>query len=482
MLHDLRDPSLFPKLNSEQMALCREVGETIHLHDGELLFEAGKSEYHLYVVESGGLRISRGTGTEEILLAVQGPGEFTGELSLLTGAEPKATGVALGATTVYRIRADQLRQLLCQDSPLGKVFITVLALRSQQVGLYFSQQEKMAALGRMSAGLAHELNNPATAARRASALLLERVLEAPVRMSSIEKRYSPEHLNFIQAFAKKIREQSLVRVELDPIERSDREQEVISWLEGHDIPLVDEIACQLVAYGATPANLRQWQAMLGETFVPALFWVATVTGLFELARDIESSTGRISELVSALKEYTYMDRAKLQDIDVRHGLDNTLKLLHHKLKNGITVKRQYAPDLPTICAYAGELNQVWTNLIDNAIDAMKGKGVLTISTFAQGDRVVVDICDNGSGIAPQVQNHIFEPFFTTKAVGQGTGLGLDISYRIVTYRHGGEIKVRSNPGETCFSVYLRKNPPKLDERAELAAQAQPVTHTQSSER
>lgn len=481
MLHDMRDPNLFPKLDDEQMAFCRQVGEPVHLKDGEILFESGKGEYCLYVVESGRLRILRGIGPEEMIVAAQGPREFTGELGFLTGAAPKATATALGETTVYRICPDQFRQLLCRNSPLGAVLLTVLARRSKQAGLYFGQQEKMAALGRMSAGLAHELNNPAAAARRASAMLLEKVLETPVRMSAIEKRYSPEHRKFIQTVARKVREQSLQRVALDPLEQSDREQEVISWLEEHEVPQADEIACQLVANGATPAVLEKWRVMLGDTFVPALFWVATVTGLFELARDIETSTERISDLVSALKEYTYMDRAKLQDIDVHHGLENTLKILHHKLKNGITIKRKYAADLPPICAYAGELNQVWTNLIDNAIDAMKGQGVLAIRTFNEGDRVVVEICDNGCGIPPEIQNHIFEPFFTTKAVGQGTGLGLDISYRIITYRHGGEIKVRSRPGETCFSVYLRKNPPKIDDLMEQAFEVNGATRTGSNE-
>ncbi|HEX4807723.1 MAG TPA: ATP-binding protein [Bryobacteraceae bacterium] len=472
MLHDLRDPKLFPKLTDEQMALCRAVGETVHLQDGELLFEEGKGPIFLAVIESGRLKISRGTGLDETLLAAHGPGEFSGELSVLTGGVAKANARALGETTLYQISGDQLRQMLCENSPLGNVFLTVLARRSQQAGMYFSQQEKMAALGRMSAGLAHELNNPAAAARRASKSLLEAVLEAPVRMSQIEKRYSPEHRNFIQTFARGIREKSLMQLDLDPLERSDREQDVISWLEEHEVPGADEIACQLVMDGVTPAGLEKWQAMLGETFVHAIHWVAIVTGLSELARDIETSTERISELVAALKEYTYMDRAQLQDIDVHHGLDNTLKILQHKLKRGVTVRREYAADLPTICAYAGELNQVWTNLIDNAIDAMNGKGVLTIHTFSEGDRVVVEICDTGPGIPVDVQNQIFEPFFTTKEVGQGTGLGLDISYRIVTHRHGGEIKVRSQPGGTCFEVYLRRNPPKEDEHLNSAANVQ----------
>ncbi|MGC2656661.1 MAG: ATP-binding protein [Bryobacteraceae bacterium] len=484
MLHDLRDPKLFPKLTPDQMDLCRQLGDTVHLHDGETLFEAGKGEYCIYVVESGRLRILRGFGPEEQIIAAQGPGEFTGELSVLTGAQPMATATAIGDTSVYRICPDRLRKLVCEDSPLGKIFITVLAHRSQQVGMYFSQQEKMAALGRMSAGLAHELNNPATAARRASALLIEKVLETPVRMSAIEKRFTAEHREFIQAFARKIKDRAVPQIELDPIERSDREQEVLTWLEEHDVPRPEDIACQLVSHGVTPAILEQWRNKLGETFVHALFWVATVTGLAELAADIESSTGRIADLVCALKEYTYMDRAKLQDIDVHHGLDNTLKILHHKWKNGVVVRRLYAPDLPSICAYAGELNQVWTNLIDNAIDAMNGKGTLTIRTFAAGDRIGVEICDTGSGIPLEIQSRIFEPFFTTKAVGQGTGLGLDISYRIITHRHGGQIKLRSRPGETCFVVFLRKSPPKADERLEEARETEPETvmHTQSSER
>jgi signal transduction histidine kinase len=192
-----------------------------------------------------------------------------------------------------------------------------------------------------------------------------------------------------------------------------------------------------------------------------IFWMEATIRLTALASDVESSTDRIAELVSALKQYSYMDQAKYQEVDVRSSIEITLKIMHHKLKSGVVVKREFAQDLPKICAYAGELNQVWTNLIDNAIDAMDGHGVLTIRTRQVDKSIVVEISDNGKGIAPEIQNRIFEPFFTTKTQGNGTGLGLDITYRIVVYRHGGHIRLRTQPGcGTTFEVELPIQPPK----------------------
>jgi signal transduction histidine kinase len=202
---------------------------------------------------------------------------------------------------------------------------------------------------------------------------------------------------------------------------------------------------------------------MGASFIKGLYWLETVTRLSALARDIESSTDRISELVGALKEYSYMDQARFQEIDVRNGIESTLKIMHHKLKNGVEVRREFSPDVPKICAYVGELNQVWTNLIDNAVDAMDGHGVLTLRTRPVAEGLVVEVSDTGKGIPADIIDRIYEPFFTTKRQGNGTGLGLDITYRVVVYRHGGTIQVRSEPGETVFSVQLPIKPPREED-------------------
>jgi signal transduction histidine kinase len=463
MLHDLRDLKLFPILTAEQIEKCAAVGERIKLHDGDIVYKEGSADYPLCVVTAGRVRISSMTGGEDNLLALHEPGEFTGEISMLAGGKTFTTARAIGETEVIRISPAKLRHLIGENSPIGDMLLSAMILRSKQVGMYFNHEEKLAALGKMSAGLAHELNNPASAARRAAALMLEAVFETPIRISEVDTRNTPEQREAIKQFTHAIQEYTKQPHCLDPLEQSDREQELLDWLEAHHIPRSEELACTFSVSGLTTKTLETWSAKLGEAFTRGLFWAETVTRLSELARDIESSTGRIAELVGAMKEYTYMDQARFQEIDVHKGLESTLKIMHHKLKNGIEVRREFGVNLPKICAYAGELNQVWTNLIDNAIDAMNGRGILTIRTGLEEQRVFVEICDNGPGIPIEHQNRIFDPFFTTKAVGKGTGLGLDITYRIVTYRHGGEIRLRTREGETCFAVYLLQNPPRESE-------------------
>ena len=472
MLHDPNDRQLFPKLTPEDVESCVAVGQIFSFEDGEIVFRAGVDEYCLNVVLSGHLQIFIYEGDEESLVAVHGPGEFSGEMSMLAGNQtPKATAKASGNTKVARICREKLRQLIGENARTADVLLTAMAKRSQQIAFMRNQDEKLAALGKMSAGLAHELNNPAAAAQRSASMLLEAVFDIPARLSQVDGRFTQEQREYIRQFGATMREKVNVPNALDPLEQSDREQEFLDWLEEHHFPRADEIACTLASTSLGTEDLENWRGKLGEAFVRALFWAETVTRLSELARDIESSVGRISELVSAMKEYTYMDQAKFQVVDVHAGLESTLKVMHHKLKHGVEVRREYDKTLPAICAYAGELNQVWTNLIDNAIDAMNGKGILTIRTMLEEDRLVVDICDTGAGIPAENLCRIFEPFFTTKPVGKGTGLGLDISYKIITNRHGGEVRVRSKPGETCFQVLLPQTPPREHEMLQVAQEA-----------
>ena len=324
------------------------------------------------------------------------------------------------------------------------------------------QEEKLAALGKMAAGLAHELNNPATAARRASKLMFEAVVETPVRMLSFDKNFTAEEQRNLREFATAYTK-APSKDRLDPLEQSDREQELYDWLEQHEIPRADEIAPVLAEAGIMTDGLAHWHSKLPKNFTKGVFWLETVIRLSTLARDIETSTDRIAELVGALKEYSYMDQVNFQEVNVHQGLENTLKIMNHKLKHGVTVKREYESELPRICGHAGELNQVWTNLIDNAVDAMDGSGTLTIRSRHCEQYVFLEFIDTGKGIPDAIRNRIFEPFFTTKPQGKGTGLGLDITYRIVVYRHGGCVRVRSKPGETVFEVQLPIRPPKESE-------------------
>jgi len=317
-------------------------------------------------------------------------------------------------------------------------------------------QEKMASLGKLSAGMAHELNNPAAAAQRGSAQLQATFSKwQNVQLKMGEQRLDRTHLGKLVELDRMVRERTKRPPELNALARSDREAALEQWLEGRDLDNAWESVPALANLGYGEDGLAE----LAEDFTPQQFslvieWLGCTHAIYSLAAEIGLSTGRIVEIVRALKSYTYMDQAPVQSVDVREGLDNTLIILHNKLKKGVTVHREYAADLPVIQAYASELNQVWTNIIDNAIDAMGGEGVLIVRARQEGAWVVVEIEDNGPGIPAEIESKIFDPFFTTKNPGEGTGLGLNISRNLVVQKHHGLITVKSKPGSTCFLVRL----------------------------
>lgn len=316
------------------------------------------------------------------------------------------------------------------------------------------QQEKMAALGKMSAGLAHELNNPGAAARRASCQLRENFQELQT-LSLQLNLLSKEQIKIITDIQRQATEKATCAAKLDPLTQSDREDEITDWLEDHNVSNGWKLAPTLVNGFLDTEKLDFLADNIPEDCLGSVLkWLEASLASYGLIDEIEQSTTRISQLVKAIKGYSYMDRAPLQEIDIHEGIENTLLILHHRLKHGVIINRNYDRNLPKICVYAGELNQVWTNLIDNAIDAMNGKGDLTISTCKDGDCIVVEIIDTGVGIPLAIQSRIFEPFFTTKGVGKGTGLGLEIAYRIIVNRHHGKISVKSQQGHTCFQVRL----------------------------
>jgi signal transduction histidine kinase len=332
--------------------------------------------------------------------------------------------------------------------------VGVLADRIRESTRASQQREKLSALGKLSAGLAHELNNPASAVRNAAVNLQQTVGALRTASLHLDKRALPSDQRVFLARLECDWSQDHPPAALDSLERSDREEALGTWLEGRGIPDARQLAPDLVDAGCDVATLRG----LADRFEgPVLADVVTrLTASFTINRLVEqivSGTSRIGDLVRAIKQYSYMDQDGEQEIDVHEGLENTLIMFHYRLKYGINVVRQYDRSIPRICGRGGELNQVWTNLIDNAVDAMNGHGELVVRTAAEFGRVLVEIRDNGPGIPAEIQDRIFEPFFTTKQVGDGTGLGLDTVYRIVE-QHRGQVRFDSQPGRTSFQVRL----------------------------
>lgn len=353
-------------------------------------------------------------------------------------------------TLVSQIFHDKI-YLLWQQQKLRDLEMAYL---QQEVML--RQSEKLATLGKLSAGLAHELNNPAAAAQRSAAQLRGEI----DRLDHAQRELGAANLTEAQVVALSrlvaaIGDLARRAPEVDPLSRSDLEGDLERWLERRGLDEAWELAPTLASLGWDPQQLTEIDTEFGADQLGAI--LGSLTSRYTtstLIEEIGEATGRISEIVKALRSYTYLDQAPIQQIDVHEGLNNTLVILRSKLKDGITVRRDFDPALPRIQAFGTELNQVWTNIIDNAISAMKGKGQLVLKTYREDPWVAVEIADTGSGIPEDIQSKIFDPFFTTKSPGEGTGLGLNISHNIVVQKHHGRIDVRSRPGETCFTVRL----------------------------
>ena len=452
MSDNLSESVLFPVLEEEYLQNLEACGTVIKLEPNRLLYKEGDPARYFYVVLDGQIEITKQLGAEEIVVTIHRRGEFTGDLSTLTAGISQASAKSIGVSRV--IQFDDFKQLL-KDCPRSiDLFVPTLAERSKELEIKLRQQEKLAALGKLSAGLAHELNNPAAAGRRAAKQLGHEIASLQKKMLSLRgKQFLPHHRQLLQ----KLQQQALDTASdssLSPLELSDREDNLADWLENKGVEDAWELVPSLACAGIESIHLEELASeMESRAFSEAMGWLEATLTTNALVNEVEQSTSRISDLVGAIKNYSYMDRSAVQEINIHEGLDNTLKILHHKLKYGVTVNRQYCKDVPTMSVYGGELNQVWTNLIDNAIDAMDGKGELTIRTAVENNCVLVEIIDNGAGIPTEIQSRIFEPFFTSKEVGKGSGLGLDISRRIII-QHKGSMNFQSQAGKTVFQVRI----------------------------
>jgi signal transduction histidine kinase len=452
-----REAALFPRLTEEQLAALSGYGAEMRFAPDAVVFAEGAPESAFFVVLEGRLKVTRQVDGDPVLLVIHEPGDFTGALSMLTGDQSIASGYALGASRMRRIDADDFRRMLAEQPDLGGFILAAMARRRPDADTMRIERDKLASLGKMAAGLAHELNNPASAAQRAASELRTTLDRLETATADLVCLLPPGACwsRLVQAVAAAETAAQDPPAALSPLERSDREDEVANWLDSRNVPNAWDVAPALVAAGLAPQSLAA--LVPPAAFAPAVVWAASRLAADELLRAVAQSVGRIAELVSAVKSYSYMDRAPGQSVDIPAGIENTITILAHKWrKRGIVIERAYAPDLPRVEGFGGELNQVWTNLIDNAIDACPDSGgrIEITADREDGTSIVVTVTDNGSGISPEDQRRIFEPFFTTKEPGKGTGLGLDISYRIVTGHHHGNIRVSSHPGETRFEIRL----------------------------
>ncbi|HZC98777.1 MAG TPA: ATP-binding protein [Actinomycetes bacterium] len=456
----LRNLFLFEKLSDEQLQWLAEHGWVIQAPSGATVLAEGTPAELFIVLLSGTITMSRRVGQDDVeTVRTDQVGVYAGAMQAYVadraGQTYNATVRVISDARFFVLRAEDFAWMMHTWFPMAIHLLEGLFLGMRTSAHIVGQRQRLLALGALSAGLTHELNNPAAAAVRATAALRDRVAGMRQKLAMLAKEdVDPRLLGLLVD----VQEEAVRAVpeapKLTALEESEREDALNDWLDEHEVPNGWELAPTFVGAGTTPEFLDK----VADGAPPAMLegavrWLAYTLDTELLMNEITDSVTRISSLVAAAKQYSNMDRAPHERVDIHAGLKSTLVMLASKL-GGIEVVKDFDRSLPKIPVYAGELNQVWTNLIDNAVQAMDGHGTLTVRTSMDGDRVRVEIGDTGPGVPNKLRQRIFEPFFTTKPVGQGTGLGLDICYRIVVGRHGGDLTVESRPGDTRFIVRL----------------------------
>ncbi len=461
-LADLRRVPVFADLPDDQIAWFISQSQELLLTAGDTYVRQGDPANAMFVVLDGQMETRGELGGETVVLSTKA-GDVTGVLPYSRMKQFPVTGRAMTNGRVLRFPASLFPDLVQKMPELAQRLVGVMSDRIREITRLEQQRDRLAALGKLSAGLAHELNNPASAAKRAASQLRDALKTIKEASHELGRRdLAPAQKAEIEKLEASLTQQQ--GPPPDALTASDLEGEIDSLFRSHGQSDLWQLAAALARRNLRPEALDPLFVSLdADSARAALVRIAASLEIANLLNEIESSAGRISDLVLAIKQYTFMDQAPVQNVDVVSSVETTLTILNHKLKRGVVVHREYEPVPLLVNSFGSELNQVWTNIIDNAIDAMGDKGDLRVRTYRDDTCVVIEIGDNGPGIPASVQPHIFEPFFTTKGVGEGTGLGLDTAQRIVK-KHRGSIQVSSKPGDTRFRIFLplasapRQNP------------------------
>jgi signal transduction histidine kinase len=452
-IQDLRKSPLFEGLSDDELKHLMDNAKPVSLKAGETLMKQGEQGNTAFVVVKGAFEIQKQSGQSIIKIDVRNTGDVLGEMALLSSSPRSATVMAVTDAETLCISQEVFDNLLSTSSTAALAVLKWVMARLSRNDALLHQQERMAALGTLSAGLAHELNNPAAAAQRSASLLKESQAKWLILTHEIEaKAFSDNQVEWLNGFMQEAAHRFESPVKLDALDKIDLVDQLQGWLEANGVEDAWDVAPAMVHFGWNIESLEPLKSIA--FFDLSIQWLGAGCMMTELLNEVQETTSRLSQIVKAMKAYTYLDQAPLLEVDVHEGLENTLVIMQHKLKHGVTIKREYAQNLPHIEAYASELNQVWTNIIDNAVDAMNGKGEIILRTYTEKDAVIVEIADNGPGIPQDIQTRIYEPFFTTKPPGKGTGLGLHISHDIIANRHHGQLLVESKPGQTRFKAVL----------------------------
>ena len=452
---ELRVVTIFADLGDGELAWLAEISEARDLATGQALSQEGDAADAMYAILGGQVQF-RQERVADTRVFLSNPGELTGLIPFSRMTSYPGTVRATVPTRVAAFPAARFGEMMRRIPVLEQRFVSMLADRVREATRAEQQREKLMALGKLSAGLAHEMNNPASALRRGAAHLRERLQALPrLTVNLAGCNLSPAEFSALAAAHARATERDGEPERLSPIEASAREEETGEWLEARGVEEPWVLAETFVAAGLGVDALEELAGVLPEKSMrDAMAWLGSGLAADRLLREIEDASRRVSELVASVKSYSRMDETSARaEVDVHEGLESTLIMLGHKVRErNVRIERDYEPGLPRPVANAGELNQVWTNLIDNALDAAATR--LWLRTFHRDGDVIVEVHDDGPGVPPELQPRIWEPFFTTKDVGAGTGLGLDIARRIVVRQHGGQISMQTRPGDTCFQVRL----------------------------